>query len=269
MRKFLLVIAVLLIAASAFAVDFATFQGGLNQFAQDLAKSAPFNTTTGLNWSSAYMGQFPHLGLGVTVGATTLPVSAITNMLTAFGMTQLPGELSTFAQIGLPLPAYTIDARIGGFGIPFDIGLKFGYLPPDMLQKLGVPVGVDYLLIGGDFRYGLLKDQGFIPAISVGIGFNYLKEGVSLTGFAPSVSIANVGGHTLALSSPNLGLGWNTSLVELKAQVSKKILFITAGWRQRRSFSSRPRFFINQNLVVHISSTFYPVICLPRRGRCF
>ena len=180
MKRALLVLIILLAAAGAFAqVNFTQFQAGFSQFAQDLANGAPFNASTGLNWSPAYIGQFPHFGIGLTVGATTIPAAAINQMATALGVA-LPSQFSYFQQSGVPVPVYTIDARLGGFFLPFDMGFKVGYIPPGALQQMGLQISADYLLLGADVRYAVLQDKGFIPAISVGLGYNYLRESVGV-----------------------------------------------------------------------------------------
>ena len=229
MKRAFLIIIVLLSATAVFAVNYSTFQSGFNEFAQDLANGAPFNSSIGLGWSQAYIGQFPHFGLGVTAGVTTISAGAIQTLADAMGVT-LPSNFSYASKYGLPLPGYTIDARIGGFVLPFDIGLKLGYIPPGTFPT----VDVNYLLFGVDFRYGLLKDQGFSPALSVGLGYNHMKASVAVPGFLGGpVTIAQVynpsdsSNHTLSLANPDFGLDWSTNVVELKAQISKKLIFIT------------------------------------------
>ena len=39
----------------------------------------------------------------------------------------VPSELSDLG--GIPIPATAVEARIGGFILPFDIGIKAGYIP--------------------------------------------------------------------------------------------------------------------------------------------
>jgi hypothetical protein len=235
MRKAAIVIIVLLAAAGAFAapVDFASFQTSFDSFAKDLASGLPFNASTGLAWSEAALGQFPHFGVGVTVGATTIPAGTVNSMVSALGVT-LPSEFSYVAQYGIPVPAYTIDARLGGFVLPFDIGLKFGYIPAGALQKAGVSgVTADYILAGADVRFAVLRDHGFVPALSIGVGYNYMKGSVGVAGLlGSSIDIANFtlpdnSTHTLNLSDPTLNMAWSTNVVEAKVQLSKRILFIT------------------------------------------
>jgi len=229
MKRALVLVVVLFSATSVFAVNYSTFQDGFNEFAKDLANATPFSSSIGLEWSQAYIGQFPHFGLGITAGVTTISAGAIKTFTDAVGMT-LPSDFSYVNTYGLPLPGYTIDARIGGFVLPFDIGFKLGYIPPGTFPK----VDVDYLLLGFDVRYGLLKDQGFTPAVSVGLGYNHVRTTVTVPGFlGGNVTIAQVydpgtaSNHTLSLSNPDFGLDWSTNVVELKAQISKSLIFIT------------------------------------------
>jgi hypothetical protein len=227
MKRAFLIIIVLLSATAVFAVNYSTFQSGFNEFAQDLANGAPFNSSIGLGWSQAYIGQFPHFGLGITAGVTTISAGAMQTLADAMGVT-LPSSFSYASKYGLPLPGYTIDARIGGFVLPFDIGFKLGYIPPGTFPT----VDLNYILFGVDFRYGLLKDQGFSPALSVGLGYSHMKASVGVPGFLGSnVTIAQVNNgsnsYNLSLANPDLGLDWSTNVIEAKAQISKKLIFIT------------------------------------------
>jgi hypothetical protein len=233
MRKILCLLLVLFVATGAFALDFATFQTSFDTFAADLATVLPFNASTGLNWSSAYIGQFPHFGVGLTLGATTIPYASIDSIVTNLGIT-LPSELSFVTQYGFPIPAYTADVRLGGFLLPFDVGVKVGYIPPDALQQAGLPITADYLLVGADVRFGLLKDEGFVPALSIGAGYNYMKGKIGVPGLLGSgISIASFENpsdhslHALSLTDPTLDLAWDTSVIEGKVQLSKRLLILT------------------------------------------
>ncbi|MDR0707757.1 MAG: hypothetical protein LBF60_07775 [Treponema sp.] len=195
-------------------------QDRFDGFSEALAKSLPFNANIGLNWSDAYIGQFldapPHFGVGLSAGATTIDVDAATDLLKSF---DVPYRLSF-----LPLPAYVVEGRLGGFIIPFDIGVKFGALPDAPLLK-DSGVDINFLLAGADFRYGLIKQGVALPNVSIGFGVNYLKGGISAP--AGDDMSFTFNDHTLALAKPRVGLSWETVTLELKAQVSKQILIIT------------------------------------------
>ena len=196
---------------------------------EKIATSLPFNSTIGLTWSDAYIGQFPNFGLGVTIGATTIPFAATESIASSFGISMEDQFPAFLTQYGLPLPAYSIDARVGGFLIPFDIGFKIGYIPDETKALMPDSMsGLNYMLIGGDFRFALVQDKRVAPDVSIGLGLYHLDGSFSMPGLlGGNQEITNVGGHTISLSDPELYFYWNTWTVDAKAQVSKDILFIT------------------------------------------
>ncbi len=236
MKRLLIVLLILLSATVGFAQSFATFQSAFQSFADGVAASLPLETSVGLNWSDAWIGQLldapPHFGVGVTVGAATIPFSAIQPAINAFGGS-IPSNISYLSNIGIPLPSYSIDVRIGGFILPFDIGLKFGYLPAGALANAGISgFTADYLNIGGDVRIGLIQDRGIMPGLSVGVGYTYMRGNVGIPGVLPSainITSISAGGNTydLQFSNPNLNFFWNTSVIDAKVQLSKQLFIIT------------------------------------------
>ena len=224
--KILSVFAVIFLFASlpAFSQmnELEDLQDTVKSFSEAMAKSLPFYSTIGLNWSDAHIGQLlgmpPRFGFGFSAGATTMDIDSIKGLLNQFGNFEELPELS-----GFPLPGYAIEARIGGIILPFDIGLKFGYLNMDIET-----VNIDYMLFGGDFRYSLL-DFRFLR-FSVGVGFNHLKGGVSTTLSEIGERFSFYDGtnfRTLEMSDPEIGLNWETSTLEFKAQISFPLFIIT------------------------------------------
>ncbi len=234
MRRFVLVLLVLLAASGAFgaAFTFSQFQSAFQDFANGAAGALPLEASVGLNWSDAYIGQFPHFGVGATVGAATIPFAAIQSAINTFGGS-IPSSVSFISNIGVPVPAYTLDARIGGFVLPFDIGFKFGYLPSGQLSNFGInSFSADYLMVGADVRYALLQDNGLSPGLSVGVGYTYMRGNIGVPGVLNGpITIGSVsyGGtnHTIAFSDPSLNFFWNTSVIDAKVQLSKTLFIIT------------------------------------------
>ena len=232
MKRLIVVLVLVLSAGALFAQtipSFAVFQGAIQGFANSVASALPLESSVGLNWSDANVGQFPHLGIGFTVGAATLPYSSIQNTISTFGGS-IPSKLSFLSSIGIPVPAYTVDVRIGGFILPFDVGLKFGYVPSGALSVGNF--NADYLLLGGDFRYSVLQDNGLSPGLSVGIGYTYMRGNVSIPGvLGGTTTIQNVtfGGNTynIGFTNPSLDFFWNTSVIDAKIQLSKTLFIIT------------------------------------------
>jgi len=178
----------------------------------------------GLNWSDAYIGQFlgipPNFGVGLTFGLTSMsigPINELVNMLTD---KPLPFDA------GLPLAGYTLEGRLGGFILPFDIGFKIGALPEEnkILEAI-TGAKLNYLLVGGDFRYALVDTK--ILKFSAGLGFNHLNGGVSIpigSSFGP---LTTPGDYTLKMDKPEIGLFWNTNCLEFKLQASVSTPVIT------------------------------------------
>jgi hypothetical protein len=91
---------------------------------------------------------------------------------------------------------------------------------------------LNYLMVGGDFRYALLREEGWKPTISVGIGFTYTKVGLkSSIGEDTDVDISSLGtgysGSSLTIEAPELDFSMDNKTLDFKIQVSKKIFIIT------------------------------------------
>lgn len=229
-KTIFIILAVFLLAASpVFSQNIEDIKKAADIVIDDLGAAIPFNSTLGLNWSDAYIGQIPQFGIGASVGITTIDFTAASDLLSLFG-TDIPFKDSDFFKgIGLPVPAYTAEARIGGIIIPIDVGLKFGILKPDFSKDLldkftsDSGFGLDYLLIGGDVRYALINKKVFPLRLSIGLGVNYLRGGIS-SAFTQTI---NLTGGSIPFTDSTMEVLWNTLNFELKAQVSFPFAIIT------------------------------------------
>ncbi|MDR0312867.1 MAG: hypothetical protein LBI14_04660 [Treponema sp.] len=222
---------VLIIFCTAFAVypqSLEQLQNGVAALSEDLAKSLPFNASIGLNWSDAYIGKLipsapPHFGIGISAGLTTMKMSGLDKVASLLGFTMPDIPLVKNKMV---LPAYAAEARIGGFFLPFDIGVKFGILPPIPLPG---SLKMNYTLFGADFRWALMEGNVVLPKISIGLGVNYLKGGIGMKVGSGSQFTFNYNStpYTLAISQPEVNLLWDTFAVEAKVQFSKSFLIIT------------------------------------------
>jgi hypothetical protein len=210
--------ALLLAAPLAFGQDIRDLQRGVDDFSSAMAKAMPFNSTLGLNWSDAYIGQLldvpPHFGAGVFMGAALIPagdIKALAGVLDA----GIPGDLSR-----LPYPGFGAEARLGGFFLPFDLGLKAAVLP-----SVVDSFDLHHFLIGGDIRYALLKGNAVLPKISLGLGLNFMKGGLGID--AGNQELAVTGSNSLYINDPTVTLTWQTLTLDLKAQVSKSFIIFT------------------------------------------
>ena len=190
-----------------------------------MAGSLNMNSTVGDTWSTAYVGGFPHFGVGLTGGATFVDKATTEKLFSTLGQS-VPSGLDA---VGIPIPAAAATFKIGLPFIPLDIGLKAGLIPESVGSSLSNLYGVtaDYKNVGLSLRYALLKEKLLIPAVSVGLSANYLEGSVKAPlGSSQTFTGSNTDSY-VAYSSPKLDLEWVSKNVDITAQVSKKIIFFT------------------------------------------
>ena len=230
--KFFVFLLIAKVSFSAFAQTVPTFEalhGAAREFSTAMALSLPLNASLGLNWSDAYIGQFfpslvPSFGIGGSYGVTSMDRGIMESLATPLG---LGGRLPNVARF--PFPGYTAEARIGGFFLPFDVGVKFGHLGPVRNPFGGRDaLRVNYTMIGADIRYAVLY-RPLLPTISVGFGFNYLTGGIG-GGVGASQAFSFVSGgetRTVSIAAPQVDLNWRTFSFDFKAQISQSFLLVT------------------------------------------
>lgn len=200
-------------------------EGQLKTLSEDLAAPATSAATIGLTWSDAHIGNFPHFGVGVFTGAAFIPLDGIKDLLKVLDNTvEIPDAVEQIP-LGLPLPALGVDGRIGGFILPFDIGIKYAAFNLD-IDKFNI----DYSLIGADVRYALIEENLVLPGISVGAGFSRLTSNIKIKDLlGEDITILEPGsGYSgLYLEDPDVEFGWTANVIEFKAQVSKSLIFVT------------------------------------------
>jgi hypothetical protein len=245
-KTILICVVILFCAASPVfsqnTINIENLQTSLDRFIYYMNLSLPFNSTIGLNWSDAYIGSTPpHFGIGITTGFTTMNFDSISKLMGQFGTDIKLGNASTFENSGLPVPGYTVEARIGVAAIPLDFGLKFGYLPPGIFESLTgtfsskQAFGFKNMLVGVDVRYAPLIKKVSPLRFSVGLGFNYMEGGITAdlpdnlpfafyTPSTPPTSIEQIFSTT---DDSQLGIVWRTLTLEVKMQVSFSFKIIT------------------------------------------
>jgi hypothetical protein len=223
--------AALMLAVSfgAFAqFDLLNMQQDFETFSEDVAQGIPFASTTGLNWSDAKVRGFPHFGVGLSFETAMLPSAAFEDLADSLNI-ELPSDI--IGGLGIPMPGYTLDARLGIPVLPIDVGAKFGVITSGMAEALeGVSrVQADYTLIGFDVRYPIIEGGVLLPAISTSAGYNYLKGGISMeaSGMGSSISTPVPGVATIDYSDPLIRFAWQSSNLDFKMQASKGLLIFT------------------------------------------
>jgi hypothetical protein len=227
MKRFFAVMAIAaIVSLGAYSqTSLAAFQSGFESFAGDMAGSLAVNSTIGANWSDAYIGGFPHLGVGLTGGAAFVSSSGTKSLFDAMGQ-PVPSALS---KVGVPIPAAVATLKIGIPFLPMDLGVKAGYIPQSVGKNLISGGNVDYTNAGLQLRYDLVKQNLLLPNVSIGAAYNYQKGSVKAPSGIGSQNLTYGSGpslYTVTMSNPDLNLGWTSNTVDFTAQVSKKLLFV-------------------------------------------
>lgn len=189
-------------------------KANMNEFSKDLLPVIPNVSLQQGVWPDAYIGKVfpgfpPHLGGGVTAGFANVKMTAlnaaIKEMEDALSV-KFPTLPDTFL-----FPTITVDAKVGGLFLPFDIGLSIMKIPNLSLSKLGAPVTVDFFTVGGSFRYAILQGNVVLPQLSIGLGGYYSKGYI------------NVG----AADGSYINTNFDSKIFFLETQLSKQFLFVT------------------------------------------
>ncbi|MDR0383341.1 MAG: hypothetical protein LBH50_05085 [Spirochaetaceae bacterium] len=196
--------------------DLKTLSDALNDFSKDITGALPLMATVGLNWPDSYVGQLvdipPHWGAGITVGLTTLKIDKLNYLLSQLGYR----SDDSFASKQL-MPAYTIETRVGGLkSLPFDIGLKWGWLP--YIPLFNDSINYESCVFGLDFRWELVADRFMFPAISLGFEVDRATGGLRRKG---SLTVKS-GSDDITVKNGMAGVYWETWAFYLKLTASKR-----------------------------------------------
>ena len=234
-----------LAAAMGMGTDFSTegINNGMDEFGKSLLVAAPQSSVQQNVWADAYIGKFfpsrpPHFGVGFSLGGTKLDMSGLKNAASAMEKTVASVVGSSNVDFGkIPssffLPSLSIDARIGGIILPFDVGFSFmmtnpsltgvNFSDPDSIKDasqamkfnwMGFDGSLDYITLGLDVRYPIWEGNLVLPKISVGAGYVYTRG---------QVGVKSSEGSTKA----NLDLSYSTHVIFAEAQISKSFLLAT------------------------------------------
>lgn len=189
-------------------------KANMNDFSKDLLQVIPNVSLQQGVWPDAYIGKVfpgfpPHLGGGVTAGFATVKTTALKDAIKEME-DALSVKFPTLRETFL-FPTITVDAKVGGLFLPFDIGLSIMKIPNLSLSKLGAPVTVDFFTVGGSFRYAILQGNVVLPQLSIGLGGYYSKGYI------------NVG----AADGSYINTNFDSKIFFLETQLSKQFLFVT------------------------------------------
>lgn len=152
-----------------------TVKDGFADFSESLVYAIQDSSTLQNTEPSAWIGHiFPgfHFRLGFDASVATLDIDPLLKITSALGydldLSDATDSIKDMPVIGsydhhLVFPTVALNARLGGFILPFDIGLSLmsidtrGNLESVWPSDAGDKLNINYLTFGLDFRYKLLK----------------------------------------------------------------------------------------------------------------
>jgi len=212
-----------LLGLSAFGQTLDQFKTAVSDFANAMAGTIALTSSTGSIWSDSTVGSFPNFGVGLSVGTAFTGSDAADKIFTALGQ----ATPDAFKARGIPIPAMAATFKIGLPFIPADIGIKGMIIPQgvaDSLKNL-YNVSAQYSSIGAEFRYKVVKERFWVPAVTLGAGLNY--QSGTLVYQASGTNQLTYPGYTIAYTNPAVKLGWTSLTFDSNVQVSKDILIFT------------------------------------------
>lgn len=192
------------------------------------------------NQPDAFIGKVfpsipPHFTTGLSVSGTLIDTDFICKTVKEF-TDAINDDLGEYASVDfdfslpakLPLPSAAISARLGGFVLPFDIGI-YGITSSNILNGItfdDFKAGVDYTTLGADFRYAIVQGNALLPKISIGAGYFYSKFGFNLD-VTKTFSTTISGDSYESTLTGNMDMNLSNHTLFAEAQISKKLLIFT------------------------------------------
>lgn len=194
-----------------FVNPYTTTINALDDFTDTIVDTVP-NTQIQQNvWADSWIGNIlpkPNFGFGINAGVTKFDLTPLAKAAKALSMGNA-GDIPT----NTVWPTLTVDARVGGFWLPFDVGFTAMSLDSSTLglyQKSIDPGYFDLFMIGGDVRYAILKGGLMLPKVSAGLGVYHTS-----------------GTFGAEHDGSSAELDFSATTLVLSAQTSIKLLFFT------------------------------------------
>jgi hypothetical protein len=224
-----------LCCATLFGEDMtSTISSYLEDTTSSISNDIVENTTQLNVYPEAYIGKFfpsvpPHFAVGLSVSGTLINTNDISSSVNSIIKDlQGTGSIDFSIPSSLVLPTYSVNARIGGFFLPFDIGVFGSVAYVQDLKYSDFSASVNELTFGADVRYAVLEGNFLLPKISIGLGYIYTRQSFDFSLSKSYSGTYNDGStdHSGTINSLSaIGFKFNTNMFYLQAQISKKLLF--------------------------------------------
>ena len=263
-RKFLLILMALCFCSFSYSEQHSSqdIDDAANKALTTIVDNLPESLLLLTAESDSYIGKMvpsvpPHFSAGLNISATIINTTDITTVIQYMmdnidyeydinDTISIPEGTSIITQFlnipeftlpeKIPLPTTSLNARIGGIYLPFDIGLLATFTIPNILDTFTItPFEYSYNIstFGADLRFAICKGGFILPKISLGLGYIYSNQKHSFNLTRKNIETSDGSGYTS--SEVNFDMNCQIHTFFAQVQVSKKILFLVpyAGLRVR------------------------------------
>lgn len=221
-KSFFLIITFLLLHIS-YANERETISS-LKRMHKDVSTTATHSTLITTTPSTAFLGDSSLFAIGATFALSMKneSVSALFKNPVALFMQYGSSNFDEIKPIGF-IP-FIPSLRFSFGKVPLDMGIHVMYMDKSFSSKVipfaRGPLSFSSLTVGSDIRYGILKDKGKIPALSVGIKYIYIQSELE-------IGKGNISDKFADKGLENRYIKFNTSnhVIALPIQISKLMIF--------------------------------------------
>lgn len=249
MKKYIPIILALCTGSFAFA-DRAAINKAVEDTVDAVKKFTPQNASMLVTQPEAYIEKLfpsfpPHFTAGIAVSGTFLKSDFITDAVTGIqdSLNETFATMESTKDAGveirntfklpdlLPMPSAAVTARLGGIGLPFDLG-AFGMSTFNLVNDLkneDYKVDFNFTTFGFDLRFQILQEGILAPNISLGGGYIYSSHSFSASGKINTKITYKIDGSDLQADTTipaSMNINIKSHSLYAQAQISKKILAI-------------------------------------------
>lgn len=262
MKKIFAAVCFACLAATAFAVDSDELQKAKDGLSNKLCSAtedilAGFekllpeaNSLSGVQ-PDAYIGKLfpsvpPHFAAGINASVTPVKADFVFDNMKVISsaVSDMLKDVDAIGGVGdfdfgldfpntIPYPAASVNARVGGLFLPFDIGV-WAVTTGNVFHNKSIgnspTFDFDYTCVGADLRYAVLEGNLILPKISVGAGYQWVHQNIGVSFDKDFTSSFNCNGEDYSGKGSldaafNMKLDTHTFFGQI--QVSKTILILT------------------------------------------